>query len=194
VEKEATLLQLVQQIQQREMFCSNSNYVSVSKASSVCRSGQIGDIIVDNITGCSRTMGREDLVLEGQYLEGDAVTIRCAHGDTVLYPVAKVELKVDGLQVSVEAAVSRTLPVLGADMPELQKLLGRVDVPGNLPVENLMVVTRAQSLRQAQDDLTIAEREQRCGVKPSSSVPLVGSEFDKELFLSTRNKTTYEDM
>ena len=43
--------------------------------------------------------------------------------------------------------------------------------------ENLMVVTRAQSLRKAQDDLIIVEREQQCGVKPSSSVPLVGSEF-----------------
>ena len=52
-----------------------------------------------------------------------------------------------------------------------------------------MVVTRAQSLRKAQDDLNIVEREQQCRVKPSSSVPLVGSEFDDELYLSTRDKT-----
>ena len=78
----------------------------------------------------------------------------------------KVELKVDGLPLSVEAAVSRTLPVpvlLGTDVPELDKLLGRVDVPGNSPAENLIVVIRALSLKQAQEDLTIAEREQQCG-------------------------------
>ena len=159
----------------RNMFCRGEQQqrLSVSKASSVCRSGQIGDITVDNIvldTGCSRTMVREDLVLAEQYLEGDVVTIRCAHGDTVLYPVAKVELQVEGLPMSVEAAVSRTLPVpvlLGTDVPQLDKL-GRVDVPGNPPAENFMVVTRAQSLRQAQEDLTIAEKEQQCGVKPST--------------------------
>ena len=93
------------------MFCrGEQQQLSVSKASSVCQSGQIGDITVDNIvldTGCSRTMVREDLVHEGQYLKGDAITIRCAHGDTVLYPVAKLEMEVDGLLLSVEAAVSK---------------------------------------------------------------------------------------
>ena len=49
-----------------------------------------------------------------------------------------------------------------------------------------MVVTRAQSLRQTQEDLAMEESEQQCGVKPS--VPLVGSEFDEELFLLTRDK------
>ena len=43
-------------------------------------------------TGCSRTKVRQDLVPEGKIIEGDAVTIRCAHGDTVLYPVAQLEL------------------------------------------------------------------------------------------------------
>ena len=96
----------------------------------MCQSGQIGDITVDNIvldTGCSRTMVREDLVHEGQYLEGDAITIRCVHGDTMLYPVANLKIEVDGLLLSVEAAVSKTLPVpvlLGTNVPELDKLLG----------------------------------------------------------------------
>jgi len=137
------------------MFCSEQQKLSVSKASSVlCWSGQIGDITVDNIvldTGCSRTMVKEDLVYDGQYLEGDAVTIRCAHGDTVLYPVAKLEMKVDGLPLSVEAAVSRTLLVpvlLGTDV---------LDVPCNPPEQSLMVVTRAQSLRQAYEELAMAE-------------------------------------
>jgi len=52
-----------------------------------------------------------------------------------------------------------------------------------------MVVTKAQSLRQAQEHLTIVEREQQCGMKQSSSVPLVANEFDEEVVLSTRDKT-----
>ena len=43
-----------------------------------------------------------------------AVTIRCAHGDTVLYPLAEVEMVVDGIPLQVEAAVSDTLPVSAA--------------------------------------------------------------------------------
>ena len=123
------------------MFCrGEQQQISVSKASSVCWSGQIDDITVNNIvldTGCSRTMVRENLVHEGQYLEGDVITIRCAHGDTVLYPVTKLEMVVDELLLSVEAAVSKTLPVsvlLGTDVPELDKLLGIADVrPCNPP-------------------------------------------------------------
>jgi len=69
-------------------------------------------------------MVREDLVHEGWYFEGEAVTIRCVHGDTVLYPVVKMKLKVDGLLLSVETAVSRTPPMpvlLGTDVPESDK-------------------------------------------------------------------------
>ena len=127
------------------MFCrGEQQQLSVSKASSVCQSGQIGDITVDNIvldTDCSRTMVREDLVHEGQYLEGDAITIRCVHGDTVLYPVANLKIEVDGLLLSVEAAISKTLPVpvlLGTNVPELDKLLGIADVwPCNPPEQSL---------------------------------------------------------
>ena len=57
---------------------------------------------------------------------GDAVTIRCAHGDTVLYPLAALELVVDGISIPVEAAVSESLPVpvlLGRDVPQLASLL-----------------------------------------------------------------------
>ena len=79
------------------------------KATSVCQSGQVKGIQVNQIvldTGCSCTMVRRDLVPEHKLIEGDAVTIRCAHGDTVLYPVAQLELQVDGVPVCVEAAVS----------------------------------------------------------------------------------------
>ena len=51
--------------------------------------------------------------------------VLCAHGDTVAYPLAVVELKVDGLPLTVEAALSDTLPtavLLGRDVPELNQL------------------------------------------------------------------------
>lgn len=59
--------------------------------------------------------------------EGDALTIRCAHCDIVLYPLADVNMEVDGLPITVEAAVSDTLPaavLLGTDVPQLTELLG----------------------------------------------------------------------
>ena len=70
---------------------------------------QVEGILLD--TGCARTMVRKDLVSAGKIMMGDVVTIRCAHGDTVLYPLAAVELEVDGLKMSVEPAVSQNLPV-----------------------------------------------------------------------------------
>lgn len=61
-------------------------------------------------------------------MEWDAVTIRCAHGDSVLYPLAKIAMVVDGIPLQVDVAVSDTLPVsmlLGTDVPELGVLLGK---------------------------------------------------------------------
>ena len=38
-------------------------------------------------------------VLEERCLEGQAVAIQCAHGDVALYPLAEVELEVEGTRV-----------------------------------------------------------------------------------------------
>ena len=56
----------------------------------------------------------------------EPVTLRCAHGDTVLYPLAEVNISVGGLAFVVRAAPSETMPVsvlLGTDVPELGQLL-----------------------------------------------------------------------
>ena len=82
-------------------------------------------------TGCSRTVVLEKFVPREKILEGEAVIICCAHGDTVLYPLAEVDIKVDGRRLTVEAAVSKTLPMdvlLGTDVPELAEMLGRKSV------------------------------------------------------------------
>ena len=48
---------------------------------------------------------------EGRLLEGEAVAVRCTHGDTVLYPLAEVAMEVDGVETRVRAAISEKLPV-----------------------------------------------------------------------------------
>ena len=55
-----------------------------------------------------------------------SIAVQCIHGDTETYPLAEVQLEVDGTQLQVEAAVSEKLPVaaiLGEDVPQLRKLL-----------------------------------------------------------------------
>ena len=62
-------------------------------------------------TGCSRTMVRRELVSEDKLLEGEVVAVRCAHGDTVVYPLADEELELEGDKVQVVPAVAEHLPV-----------------------------------------------------------------------------------
>ena len=47
-----------------------------------------------------------DLVPEENLLAGEAVAIRCAHGDTVLYPLAQIQLEVEQQVVNTIAAVA----------------------------------------------------------------------------------------
>eukprot|EP00731_Ephydatia_muelleri_P013996 Em0007g1306a len=85
----------------------------------------VKDILLD--TGCSKTLVRQELVPEGKMLPGKTTTIHCVHGDIVLYPVARLNLEVEGVPVAVEAAVAKNLPtsvLLGTDVPELGRLLG----------------------------------------------------------------------
>ena len=54
----------------------------------------VPEIVLD--TACKRTMIRKELVPPWKIIEGDIATIRCAHGDTVLYPLANIHMEVDG--------------------------------------------------------------------------------------------------
>ena len=95
------------------------------------RSGAVEGTAVDNIlldTGCSRTLMRQKLVPRRKMLEGEAVAIRGAHGDIVLYPLALVQMVVDGRDMEVKAAVSENLPMdvlLGTNVPDLPELLNQ---------------------------------------------------------------------
>ena len=63
----------------------------------------VSDIVLD--TGCTR-----ELISEEKLMKGKFVTIQCAHSDAVAYPLANVELEVEGKIVTAVAAVSETLP------------------------------------------------------------------------------------
>ena len=93
-------------------------------------------------------MVRQELVPPENILEGDVATIRSPHGDTVLYPLARVPMEVDGIPTEVEAAVSTTLPVsfILRDVPELQQLIGSKAMSDYSGSEDVMIViTRAQA-------------------------------------------------
>ena len=51
--------------------------------------GKMVKVFLD--TGCSRMMVRRNLVLEHKMIEGKGVVIRCAHADTICYPLAEVK-------------------------------------------------------------------------------------------------------
>lgn len=73
----------------------------------------------------------------------------CAHGDTVLYPLACVNVEVDGQVFEVQAAVADKLPLamlLGTDVPVLPKLLGEnFQTAEYQKIADALVVTRAQA-------------------------------------------------
>ena len=84
----------------------------------------VNDIVLD--TGFSRTLVRSDLVGKENCKPGEKVTVQCAHGDIVTYPISSVELEVQRRVLSVETAVSDQLPLsvlLGTDAPGLSELL-----------------------------------------------------------------------
>ena len=129
----------------------------------------VGDILLD--TGCSRTMVRRSLVPEERSLEGQAVTIQCAHGDVALYPLAQVELEVEGEKVQVQAAVSDNLPVsvlLGTDVPKLKKLLrANSNNLQTIGMDAALVMTRSQVKEKERAEAEMSAKERRSGVEPN---------------------------
>ena len=154
------------------LFCGEQKSAQETKTLGIYREGLIEGQKVEKIlldTGCSRTMIQRSLVPQNKFLEGQAVTIQCAHGDTVLYPLTEVDLEIDGLPIRVEAAVSDSLPVavlLGTDVPEMSALLGRESEPKNQQ-DVMVVVTRAQARQQLEEELLRREREIQSGAKPN---------------------------
>ena len=150
---------------------------------------QVSNILLD--TGCSRTIVKE-LVPQDKILQGEAVAIRCAHGDTVLYPLANVQIQVEGKVLDIEAAVSETLPMsvlLGTDIPELTSLLkGDASTTESestvKPVEEqkadtaLAIMTRAGAKAQKANKESCEEKQRQSGVQPKA-LEEVGSSVEE---------------
>ena len=122
-------------------------------------------------------------------LDGEAVAIRCAHGDTVLYPVALLQNVIGTRTMEVRAAVSKTLPVdvlLGTDVPELPELL-RTDSS----VDPMAVMTRAQRHQMLTEEMNTCEREQESGATSTGVDEDKGwmSSLDDDLFGGERTRT-----
>eukprot|EP00731_Ephydatia_muelleri_P004329 Em0002g505a len=126
--------------------------------------GEVKDIILD--TGAARTLVRDDLVPRNKFLK-KCVAVQCVHGDEVSYPLAKVEVVVDGKSYLVEATVVKKLPksvLLGRDVPELVRI-------GN-PEEALAAMTRAQAKRKREEEESELEKEKDSGVNCRSLTPV----------------------
>ena len=153
----------------------------------------VEQILLD--TGCSRTLVQQKLVPACKLIEGESIAICCAHENTVLYPLANVQVTVGDKTLDVEAAVSDTLPVdvlLGTDVKELPELLHQRSKEERIhPDLDLMaVVTRAQSRKEAEEEVAHQQREQDCGVSPSSTEEeLWMTTFDDALFEAGNRKT-----
>lgn len=155
----------------------------------------MSDILLD--TGSSQTLVHQELVPESQFKDGEAVAIRCAHRDTVLYPLVEVTMEVEGKPIKVEAAISDTLPMsvlLGTDTPELCELLAE-----NIPDRHdaLAVITRAQEKKQMKQEESKQHLEEICEVQPHSLNDVPAEEdtttdwmgqMDEELFGCSKEK------
>lgn len=66
---------------EKGLFCGETGQSKIYRSGRVTRKAVRG-ILLD--TGCSRTVVMRDLVPAHKYLEGDTITIKCAHGDILL--------------------------------------------------------------------------------------------------------------
>ncbi|XP_064398193.1 uncharacterized protein LOC135344837 [Halichondria panicea] len=156
----------------------------------------VTDVCLD--TGCTRTMVREDLVPVEKLIEGDSIAICCAHGDTVVYPLARIQVEVNGTTHKVEAAVSKTLPLsmlMGTDVPVLPALVAKKLGDCQEADTAWAVMTRAKKRAQDQAEATDRRNEEECGVRPNAV--LTGGcedttnlpDFEDDLFGVVREKS-----
>ena len=89
-------------------------------------SGEGGGGAGGNTVGHRERPVRKELVPAGKVFQEKTVAVRCAHGESVCYPLAELEIAVGGKTMTVRAGVSDRLPaqlLLGRDVPELFSLL-----------------------------------------------------------------------
>ena len=70
-------------------------------------------------------MVQHNFVGSSKIIEGAATTVKCVHGDNVLYRLADIVVDVEGLGLAVRAAISDSLPMLvllETDVPEIGQM------------------------------------------------------------------------
>ena len=156
----------------RAMFCDGGQKKKRRSYPRAVRSGVVEGALVKDImldTGSSRTLIRKDLVPAEKLVEGE-IPVRCAHGDIITYPIAKIEIEIDGKHYMVEAGVVDGLPVsalLGWDNPDLEALLQR-NLEPEQGAENVMAVTtRAQRKTEEAAAAKQEEKERESGAVPN---------------------------
>ena len=183
--------------------CRTNALVCIGLPGDMRREGTVNGQCAKNImldTGCSSTMVHRNLVPEAQILDGESAVVRCAHGDSVLYPMAEVNIEVDGCTISAVAAVSDTLPMdvlLGTDVPELGKLLSRVSAEFREQSNALVATTRARARQEAEAEKESLQKQQRSKVRPNPVLPVediqpemwnMGDELDGSIFMGGRER------
>ena len=145
----------------KALFCGNQNKPSFGVKGSVVRQGFVNGLPVNDLlldTGCSKTIVRRDLVGEEQWLEGESTIIQCAHGDAIAYPLAEVQLQIQGKSMLVKAAVSDILPqsaLVGTDVPGMLEMLQGAAELEEHPIESaLVVMTRSRTRGQPEEDIS----------------------------------------
>ena len=139
----------------KALFCDEEDSFGVGvegEVQEVVREGLVegkpAKVLLD--TGSARTLVRSELVQGGKVLVGQEVAIRCAHGESVRYPLADIDVEVGGRQFVVRAGVADQLPVqilLGRDVPMLLELLTEDPSARKAKPELAAVTTRSQLRR-----------------------------------------------
>ena len=175
-------------------------WIKERKPKSCLEAGQLADnytearkqVKEEKYSGESNQKGKQ--IVTSLMLPGKATTIHCVHGDNLLYPVARLNLEVEGVPVAVEAAVAKNLPtsvLLGTDVPELGRLLGlKPRSRWNKTQRALLAVTRAGARRQAKEEEERRQKEADCQVT-SSPVTLDAQSTD-EVAAATKGKEAPE--
>ena len=102
-------------------------------------------------TGCSQTLVRKGLVPKGKSLL-ETVELGCVHGDKVSYPLAIVDIELDGKKFQVKAGVEDDLPMpvlMGTDVEVIWKLF---ESAMQAEVKTSLVVTRAMTRWEGEEE------------------------------------------
>ena len=160
-DREASLLQcqvtlhMASRCSEKAMYCGDGRHhhkAALQKVGLV-EGRMVEDIVLD--IGCSKTLIHHTLVPQEKMLQGEAITIRCAHGDNAQLPGTCNGISGSGWSptCTVKAAVSKTLPIsvlLGMDVPELMQFVrtNSQDCRNQGGYKALMMVTQAGAKKQ----------------------------------------------